>query len=307
MITTVVIIVTKLKFKGGNIINIERKKLIADLKRIADEDYKLSKGEEAMDFARIMLQYIGDTDPYLRDDLIYYTFCQWICEKQYFSNEELNEIVDALLDEKHLFLHMGNEGDDTVFTRTFSVLLMDVFLYWNRNNGYLSMNKFMKVKDRLIRYYNEEKDLRGYLEVKGWAHAADHGADVMCELVRSKESNDSIRLEVLDSLKKVLSNGKYLLSNEEDERMTRVVFLLVVKELLLKESICKWIEGLAKNISAQYSREQYIARVNTKNFMRCLYFSLMHQENTKDITDLLFITEEKLNKFIQVDKRLVNS
>lgn len=287
--------------------NVEREKLMEDLKRIVHDDYKLSNGEEAMGFARRMLQYIGDTDPCLRDDLIYSIFCQWVCEKQYFSNEELNELVDALLDEKHLFFQIGNEGDDTVFTRTFSVLLMDVFLYWNRNNGYLSIDKFMKVKDSLIRYYNEEKDLRGYLEVKGWAHAAAHGADAMCELIRSKESNDSIRMEVLNSLQKVLSNGKYLLSNEEDERMTRVIFLLAVKELLSKESICKWIEDLGSDISSKYSREQYIARVNTKNFIRCLYFSLMHQENTKDITDLLFSTEEKLNKFIQIDISLASS
>lgn len=287
--------------------SVEREKLIGDLRRIADADYKLSNGEEAMGFARLMLQYIGDTDPYLRDKLIYSTFCQWVCEKQYFINEEINELIDVVLDEKHLFFYIGNEGDDTVFTRTFSVLLIDLFLYLNRNNGYLSMNKFMKVKDSLIRYYNEEKDLRGYLEVKGWAHAVAHGADAMCELVRSKESDESIRLEVLNSLQKVLSNGKYLLSNEEDERMTRIVFLLVAKELLPKESIYKWIEGLAKDISSQYSREQYIVRVNTKNFIRCLYFSLMHQENTKDITDLLFSTEEKLNTFIQIDKRLASS
>ncbi|MGG2014995.1 DUF2785 domain-containing protein [Bacillus sp. S10(2024)] len=287
--------------------NVEREKLIVDLKRIAEDNYHLNSAEEAMSFARLMLQYIGDTDPILRDDLIYSTFYQWICEKQYFSNEELNEIVDTLIDEKHLFFHIGNEGDDTVFTRTFSALLMEVFLYWNRNNTYLSMDKFIKIKDSIIRYYNEEKDLRGYLDVKGWAHGAAHGADAMCELVHSKESDENTRLKVLDSLQRVLSNGKYILSNEEDERMTRVVFLIAVKALLPKESICQWIEGLEKGISSEYSREQYIARINTKNFIRCLYFSLMHQQDTKDITDLLFETEEKLNKFIRIDKILVSS
>lgn len=287
--------------------NVEREKLITDLKRIADEDYKLSNGEEAMGYARLMLQYIGDTDPCLRDDLIYSTFYHWVCEKQYFSSAELNELVDTILDENHLLFRIGNEGDDTVFTRSFSVLLVDVLLYWNRSNAYLSGNKFIKIKDSLIRYYNEEKDLRGYVDVKGWAHAAAHGADAMCELVRSKESDESIRWKVLNSLQKVLSNDKYFLSNEEDERMARVVFLLIMKELLPKERICRWIEELGKDISSQYSREQYIARVNTKNFIRCLYFSLMRQENKSDITDLLFNAEEKLNKFIHIDKELASS
>ncbi len=276
----------------------EREMLILNLKRIRDNKYELNDNEKVMDFVKPMLKYVGDTDPELRDDLIYVTFCTWICEKEYLSNEQLSEILATILDEKHLFFNIGHDEDDTVFTRTFSVLLIDVLLWRHRNNPYLDMDQFTKTKVSLIKYYNEEKDLRGYLDNKGWAHGAAHGADAICELAQSKDNDETVLMDILKALQRVLCNGKYFLSNEEDERMTRVIFKVVMEDLLPKQIICDWIESLPNFISLEYSREQYTSRVNIKNFIRCIYFSLMRQENTKDITDILFKTEGKVNRFI---------
>lgn len=283
----------------------EREELILNLKRIEGNEYRLNEGEKAMDFAQHMLEYIGDIDPKLRDDLIYSTFCNWIYEKDYFNNEELIKILDTIVDEKHLFFHIGNQYDNTVFTRTFSVLIVDLLLGKERQKPFLDTEKFIKVKDSLIKYYNEENDLRGYLDNMGWAHGAAHGADAMLELAISKKSDEVVLSDILKALERVLYNGKYFLSNEEDERMTRVVFIILMKDLLPKESLTYWIEGLSKCIESEYSREQYITRVNTKNFIRCLYFSLMHQKNTEDITGVLFKVEERLNKFIKTDKQVL--
>lgn len=283
----------------------EREELILNLKRIKHNEYKLNEGEEAIGFAKCMLKYIGDTDPELRDDLIYFTFYKWIYEEDYFNNKELISILDIILDENHLFFHIGNEQDNTVFTRTFSVLIVDLLLGKERQRPFLNSEKFVKTKDSLIKYYNEENDLRGYLNNMGWAHGAAHGADAMLELAISKKSDEVVLSDILKALERVLYNGKYFLSNEEDERMTRVVFIILMKDLLAKDRLIYWIEGLSKCIESEYSREQYITRVNTKNFIRCLYFSLMHQKNTENITDVLFKVEERLNKFIKTDKQIL--
>lgn len=283
----------------------QREKLILDLQRIQENHYQLYENENAWNYSQLMLQYVGDTDLEVRDDLIYATFCRWICEKEYFSNEELIQLLDVLLDENHLFFSIGNDGDNTVFTRTFSVLIIVLLLWKNRERSFLEIDKFIRTKDCIIKYYNEEKDLRGYLDNTGWAHGAAHGADAMCELVLSKESDEAILLDILKALEHILCNGKYFLSNEEDERMTRVVFIIFMKELLPKHKISDWIESLTKCISEEYKRDQYISQVNTKNFVRCLYFSLIHQQNTKDITDIIVKVEEKLNQYLQVDKELI--
>lgn len=125
----------------------QREKLILDLQRIQENQYQLYENENAWTYSQLMLQYVGDTDPELRDDLIYATFCRWICEKEYFTNEELIKLLDQLLDENHLFFSIGNDGDDTVFTRTFSVLIIVLLLWKNRERSFLQIDKFINIKE----------------------------------------------------------------------------------------------------------------------------------------------------------------
>ncbi|CQR55192.1 hypothetical protein PRIO_2788 [Paenibacillus riograndensis SBR5] len=93
-----------------------RTQLMTDLQRIAAEEYRLREGEEVQDFIRLMLEYIGDPQPELRDGLIYPTFYAWILEQRLFTSDELRGILAVLLDEQHLFHGIGGQGDETVFT-----------------------------------------------------------------------------------------------------------------------------------------------------------------------------------------------
>jgi len=280
----------------------EREQLISDLRRLQKNQYQLAGGEKAFDYIPLMLQYIGDPDPELRDELIYSTLCEWICEKEYFSEDELLYILSVITNENHLFYHIGNDGDDTVFTRTFSVVAVVLILHQHRKRAFLEYDLFEKTKNDLIRYYREEKDLRGYLEDKGWAHGAAHGADAMNGLVQCKESGEAVYLEVLEAIKKVLYNGKYTFGNEEDERITLVVYRMIKYNLMPHKAISDWIEGLCQCCGWEKSRSQYVARVNTKNFIRSLYFKLMHNKSTLEIIKTLINVEEKLNRFIEIDK-----
>jgi hypothetical protein len=283
----------------------EKQQLKSDLQRMKKNQFELSEGEGVSDYISLMLQYIGDTDAELRDDLIYETFCEWICEKEYFNGEELLHILSILLDEKHLFYHIGNDEDDTVFTRTFSVLVIVLIIFQHRKKPFIAHDLFIKIKDNLIRYYEEERDLRGFLGEKGWAHGAAHGADAMDELIQCEESDEVVYQQVLGAIQKVLFNGKYSFSNEEDERITRVILRIIKRNCMSNKSLSNWIEGLSQCCDWEKDRNQYVTRINTKNFIRCLYFKLMHYDNTLDIINVVFKVEERLNRFLIVDKELL--
>ncbi len=45
-----------------------------DLQRIEENEYQLGEGEQHQDFLPLLLQYIGDPQPELRDNLIYPMF-----------------------------------------------------------------------------------------------------------------------------------------------------------------------------------------------------------------------------------------
>lgn len=284
---------------------IEKEQLKLDLLRIEKNQYELAEGETVSDYIPLMLQYIGDIDSELRDDLIYNTLCEWICEKEYFSEEELVHMLSILMDDKHLFYHIGNDEDDTVFTRTFSVLAIVLILSEHRKKPFIEYHLFIKTKNNLIKYYQEEKDLLGFSNQKGWAHGAAHGADAMDELVQCEESDEAVCKEMLEAIQKVLFNGKYNFCNEEDERITRVIMRIIKENCMSYENLSNWIEGLAQCCDWEKDRNQYVTRINTKNFIRCLYFKLMHYDNTLSIINTIFKVEEKLNRFLLVDEELL--
>lgn len=279
--------------------NDTREQLIIDLQRIEENDYELRSGEHLRDYVKLMLEYIGDPQPKLRDDLIYSTFYKWINEKQWFSDAELRELLWILLDEQHLFYHIGSTEDQAVFTRTFSVLVVALILQRHREQALIDNAEFTNMKEALIRYYEEEQDLRGFMQEEGWAHAAAHGADALDELVLCSESDAAIREEVLAVIQRMLYNEQYIFSDEEDERIATIVATIVDNHLLPQQSIVDWIGSLEQCGGWPRSRGQYVARVNTKNFVRSLYFRLLPIKNNPAMVEALLKAEMNLNEFTQ--------
>lgn len=275
-----------------------REQLMIDLQRIEENDYELRSGEDIKDYVKLMLEHIGDPEPVLRDELIYSTFYKWINEKHWFNDAELRELLWILLDEQHLFYHIGNKEDLTVYARTFSVLVVALILQRHRETAILDSSEFIKVKQGLIRYYEEERDLRGYMEKEGWAHAAAHGADALDELVLCSESDAAVREEVLTVIQKMLYNDQYIFREEEDERIATIIVTIIDHHLLPQQSITDWILNLAQCGSWPRSHSQYVNRINTKNFLRSLYFRLLLTEKNMDIVEVLLKTEKNLNEFV---------
>ncbi|MBU3146674.1 DUF2785 domain-containing protein [Clostridium sp. CF012] len=106
----------------------EKKIFKLNLKRIKDNEYNLREDENITDYLELMLKYIGDTDQELRDGLILNTFVNWIEEKRYFTNEELVNLLNTILSEDFAFYNMGQENDDSVLKRSFSILLVNPIL-----------------------------------------------------------------------------------------------------------------------------------------------------------------------------------
>lgn len=209
----------------------------------------------------------------------------------------------GLLDADHLFFHIGDDGDNSVFTRTFSVLVVVLILIRHRRRPFLDMEMFSAVKAKLISYYEQEKDLRGYHDDYGWAHGAAHGADAMDELVLCEESGEAVCIEILDAVKKVLWNGRYPFYSEEDERIARVVYRMMKKGSVPADIMDNWIKGLA-DIDTQKTRTWYITRVNSKNFIRSLYFKITLYNCKTEFLNTLVETEKRLNRFFTFDMNM---
>ena len=90
-----------------------------------------------MDLDRLterMLKEIGSTDPELRDDLIYRTFVRLI-HGSYLTPKKMTYITEICLE--NLFLSIGERDSDSVFTRSFSALVIALILEKDREQSFL--------------------------------------------------------------------------------------------------------------------------------------------------------------------------
>lgn len=129
------------------------------LQHIQSVDLSIDNVEQPYELALYMMKHIGSPDPVLRDELIYVTLATWIGQGV-FSEEQLRDVLQLSLDDKHLFYGIGEQGTDSVFTRTFSVLLLPPILSVDRERPFLNKEDIAGIHHRLTTYLECEKDVQ---------------------------------------------------------------------------------------------------------------------------------------------------
>ncbi len=277
----------------------EKEQLKANLIRIKENEYNLGNGENINDYVNLMLKYIGDNDPEVRDELIYTTFVNWIEEKGYFTDEELETLLNTILSKDFAFYNIGSEDDYSVLRRSFSILLVNPILCVHLDKEFLDEEMILKTKDCLIKYLNEEKDLRGYDKEKGWLHAIAHVADGIHALINCKVITEDICKDIMGTIENKLLEGREVFNAEEDERLITIIYYDIISDNLLSNKyICNWIDGLSKVVEIEDRRTRFMARTNVKNFIRSLYFRLLHLENNEEISKAIIDLEKKINLYL---------
>ena len=277
-----------------------RETLLLALRTIQENSYQTPEGLKATDYLPAIVNFLGDPDPELRDDLIYSTLANWVTKEGFLNPTDLTWLLDQCLNEKHLFYQIGQSGDFSIFTRSFSALTIALLLYQHRKQGFLSQDEVINTKVALLAYLAQEKDWRGYTADHGWAHAAAHSADALDELVQCHEIDAAGQKEALAALIPVLWNGGSPFCDEEDERISTLVCSAIQTGKLTANEIIEWSRQLLACLEQPRSHAQFCARVNSKNLMRCLYFRFQGRE---DATSVLLANEfltiaQKLNKYL---------
>ena len=157
------------------------------------------------------MDYIGDVDGELRNDLVYCVLVEWIL-RDVLTPEEAHDIFVIALDEKHIFNGLGEIGDK-VFGRTFSVEVVACIIYKHRE--FLSDSDILTAFNAVLKFFNEDRDVRGYVEGKSWAHGAAHGADALADLAQCQIIGYEGLKKMLDSIHKKININYYGYINNE--------------------------------------------------------------------------------------------
>src|SRR5882762_8354043 len=190
------------------------------LRSIAGNDYTIPGALDSFAFARALLLNFASTDGELRDELSYMIFANGIIAKQKLTPEELEKLLITALDNGHLFYRIGEFDTDSVFMRSFSNLVIAALLYSDAQRLTFSAQIIQRTKKALLEYARSEKDWRGYVEEKGWAHAMAHLADALDEGAQN-------RTEILTLISE-LAKSPETLYHEEHVRLAIVAYHLIL-------------------------------------------------------------------------------
>lgn len=245
------------------------------LQALAPNAFRVSEDDDLSTLIPDMLFHIGSTDYCLRDELIYSAFATWILDSHAMSQDQLHELLREVLGERHMFHGIGEQNTDSVFRRSFSVLLLPLFLITHRSQPFLSPVEIAQVREKLLGYLRDEKDRRGFVDGKGWAHAIAHAADALDDLAQCVEIDEADLREMLVAIRSVVSIRDAVYTHGEDERLVTATLAVMKRGLLSDSEIAQWIRDFADPVLGTDSMPQGIMiRANVKNFLQSLYFRL---------------------------------
>ncbi|MNB80928.1 hypothetical protein D3C75_276960 [compost metagenome] len=237
---------------------------------------------DAYGLVQEMIHHIGTVDAELRDELIYETLSHWI-PGNVLTVGELGQLLPILLDEEHLLFKLGEAGTDSVFTRSFSMLVFPLVFTRHKESPFLLQEQIHQIKESVCNSLRKERDYRGYDESKGWAHAIAHGADALDELAQCSGLDGSDLSTILSLVHEKITITDRIYADGEDERLVRPIVSVLNRNLLSRAAVEQWIRSFADVEKSPEFLPAFRQRVNIKNFLKSLYFRVKYYKLHDDL------------------------
>jgi len=256
---------------------------------LVQNEYAIPEGHSLEELTAELFSYLGNTDPELRDDIGYIVYANWL-EMGLYSQETVIEHISQLTD--NLETGIGEQETDSVFLRSFSVLFLAEIIHNDNKSPRLDKASVDTLVEKALWYLEREKDPRGYIPVKGWAHALAHTADLLFVLAENEHTNSAQHLRILNGItEKLATASDWVYVHGEDDRLSRAVLTIFRRGLVAFVDVQEWLASFTENWRGAWTNEEHTrAFANTRNFIRSLFLQVAIE---KDIPD-----QDKLEKMI---------
>lgn len=203
----------------------------------------------------------AETDPTLRDECGYEILAAWIYRDNLLSGEQLEALRRKLL--PAMISHVGESENDTIFGRSFSALYMSILAAQDLRKPFLSAAAFKETLDTALRCYASEKDLRGYVPEKGWAHATAHVADLLKFLARNGQLSVQDQKRIVAGVSQRCRTAPSVFVWGEDARMAAALLSIVDRKDFDMSTFDEWFKGLI----AEYKKLWTAPDINTAAYV----------------------------------------
>jgi hypothetical protein len=244
---------------------------------VIDDSGDIPNGRTLAELTQALDGYLGLPDGELRDEIAYRLLTQWIMAGKY-PPDDLRRLMARWLD--NLTIGIGETEADSVFLRSFSVLMLSVVVYHDNNQPFLTRDEVRALLDKGLAYFAAEQDLRGYVIGKGWAHSSAHCADLLKFLARSRHMDTADLRRILDGIVlKLLAPIVHMYGYDEDERMALAAVDVCKRGLLTPDDWRAWLARFTEwkarwSNDDPFNLEIFAPYHNGKQFLRTLYFQI---------------------------------
>ena len=232
-----------------------------------------------------MVLHIGSPDNELRDQLNYRLFIE-LLSYQLLTSEQMTFLVQTLQGNDYLYQKIGEVDTDSVFTRSFSALWLTALINVDSQLHFLPDDTAKNLLEICVPYLTKERDVRGFVGEKGWAHSIAHGADLASALISHPQFEIRLSPILLQGIKDSFWKGTVYVDDEE-ERLVAIIDQLISKEFP-EEILIEWVEQVFDKLQfylmeVGYTPQYFNARTNTLHFMKTLYFTLKFSQQMPEL------------------------
>jgi hypothetical protein len=237
---------------------------------------------------------LGSTDPIDRDEIAYPILATWVSEGVY--DDLLAGLGDGMA--TGLLRGLGETGTDSVFRRSFSALVLAECIERDNAESLLPPGKILEWGDRVSGWLVRERDVRGFVPGRGWAHAIAHGADALGVLADSPHLGLNELTVVLDVLAdRVLEETPAPLVCGEPDRLARATMTVLRRRLVPLRIIEPWLARVAAaaTFPTPADRDPFLTTGNPQAFLRALHLQVALAPEPIDVrADLLLAIVDAL-------------
>jgi hypothetical protein len=240
--------------------------------QVAADGHRVPPDRPLAELTTELTAMLGDTDPYIRDDIALGTLATWIAEGVY------DDLLEGLGDGMGagLVIGLGTTSSDTVFRRSFSALVLTECIKRDNTAHLMPPDTVLRWGDRVMSWLVRERDLRGFVPGKGWAHTVAHGADALRALAQAEAIGRLELTVLLDVIADRLSEPTDArLTHGEDDRLAAATMTILRRDVLSLDVLDPWVARLAEAaMPPAHEGDSYAVTGNVQSFLRALHLQL---------------------------------
>jgi hypothetical protein len=239
--------------------------------QVAAEGRKVPTDRPLTELTTELTSMLGDPEPYIREDIALGTLRTWISEGVY--DDLLEGLGDGMA--AGLVIGLGTTSSDTVFRRSYSAVVLTECVRRDNAVRLMSPDTVLRWGDRVMSWLVRERDLRGFVPGKGWAHTVAHGADALRVLAQSAAIGRLELTVLLDVVAdRLCEPTDFRMSHGEDDRLAAATLTIIRRDLLPMDVLDPWVARLVEVAAALRPGDPQAVARNVQAYLRALHLQL---------------------------------